>query len=100
LSPNKRGGIFDAAPLNLAASKGFIDIVLYLLNSGAEMDTSEPQRNPLFAAIHGGHAEIVKLLLEGGIDKTVKYTGESMRNMDARACALERGQTEIARLLA
>jgi len=96
LDLNRKGGIFEAAPLNIAASKGHIDIVKYLLASGAELDVSEPERNPLFAAIYGGHLEIVKLLLEQGIDATVKYTGPSMEGMDAHAFALERGQTEIA----
>ena len=74
-------------------------MVKYLLSCGAEMDVSEPERNPLFGAIYGGHADIAKLLIESGIDTRVKYTGESMKNMDALAFAHERGQKDIAALL-
>ncbi|MEK4628219.1 suppressor of fused domain protein [Solibacillus sp. FSL R7-0682] len=96
---NKRGGVFGGGAINVAASEGHIDIVRCLLSNGAEIDVSEPERNPLFAAIRGGHIDIVKLLIENGIDIHVTYTGESMKNMDALAFAHERGQKEIANLL-
>lgn len=64
------------------------------------MDVSDPERNPLFGAIYGGHIEIVRLLIDQGIDTHVKYTGKSMKNMDALAFARERGQMDIAALLA
>lgn len=96
---NARGGVFDGSALNLAASKGYIETVKYLLSHGAEVDVSEPERNPLFAAIYGGHLEVVKLLVDSGIDIHRKYTGSSMSNMDALAFAKERGQKEIALLL-
>lgn len=96
---NRRGGVFGGRAMNEAASKGHLDIVKCLLSSGAEMDVSEPEWNPLFAAILGGHIDIVNLLIENGIDIHVKYTGESMKNMDALAFAHERGQKEIAILL-
>lgn len=49
-----------------AASDGHIEIVKLLLLSGAELDVSEPERNPLIGAIYGGHLDIVKLLVEHG----------------------------------
>jgi ankyrin repeat protein len=97
---NAKGGTFNAAAINLASSAGHADVVKCLLQAGAEMDVSEPERNPLFGAIYGGHFEIVKLLLEHGIDPHIRYTGESMKNMDALAFARERGQSEIAAFLA
>ena len=97
---NRIGGGFDAAPIKEAASEGHLDIVRYLLEAGAGLDVSDPVRNPLFGAIYGGHLDIVKLLVERGIDAHVKYTGESMKNMDALAFARERGQAEIAEYLA
>jgi len=97
---NRRGGTFGGSPINEAASEGHLDVVRYLLEVGAELDISDPVRNPLFGAIYGGHIDIVKLLVEKGIDAHVKYTGESMINMDALAFARERGQTDIAALLA
>ncbi|WP_410983090.1 suppressor of fused domain protein [Bacillus cereus] len=96
---NRRGGIYGGGALNQAASKGQFEIVRYLLSCGAEMDVSKPERNPLFGAIQGGYVDIVKLLIENGIDIHVKYTGEYMKNMDALAFAHEQGQTEIANLL-
>ncbi|MED1559351.1 suppressor of fused domain protein [Bacillus paramycoides] len=96
---NKRGGVYGGGALNQAASKGQFEIVRYLLTCGAEMDVSEPERSPLFGAIQGGYIDIVKLLIENGIDIHVKYTGEYMKNMDALAFAHEQEQIEIANLL-
>ena len=99
IDPNERGDIFNGNPLHIAALDGHYEIVEYLLARGAEMDTSEPERNPLFGAILGGHFDIVKLLIAKGIDYSVKYTGESMKDMDALAFAHERGQVEIESFL-
>jgi len=96
---NALGGTFDSGALRLAASHGHIDIVAFLIISGAELDVSKPEKNPLFGAIYGGHINIVKLLIENGIDIRMKYTGEYMKNMDALAFAEERGQQEIADFL-
>jgi ankyrin repeat protein len=100
LDVNRRGGTFDGSPLNLAASAGHLPVIQLLLESGAEMDVSEPERNPLFGAIYGGHLEVAKLLVVRGIDYRVRYTGGTMTNMDAEAFARERGEEEIAAYLA
>lgn len=92
---NLRGGIFEGSPIKEAVSEGHIEIVKYLLSCGAELDVSEPQRNPLFGAITDGYVEIAKLLIDSGIDIHVQYEN----NRDALAYAIERGQTEIADLL-
>jgi ankyrin repeat protein len=94
------GGIEGGGALNLAAAKGHIDVVQYLLSCGAKLDVSEPERNPLFGAVYGGHLDIVKLLVARGIDFRLKYSGSSMKNMDALAFAQEWGQSEIAEFLA
>lgn len=99
LDANKRGGTFNGSAINEAASRGRYDIVRYLLSIGAELDTSEPERNPLFGAIMCGSKEIVQLLLDSGIDASVRYTGQYMNNMDAYDFAIERGQKEIAEML-
>lgn len=96
---NANGGIAGGAPLSLAASKGYDDIVRFLLSHGANLDITEPERNPLFSAIYGGHLATAKLLVEMGIDIHKRYTGKSMKDMDALAFAKERGQTEIAKFL-
>jgi uncharacterized protein len=99
LKVNAEGGTFYTNALERAASKGSLDIVQYLINHNIEMDTSEPDRNPLFAAIYGGNLDIVKLLVENDIDISIKYSGENMKDMDAYAFAVERGQTEITEYL-
>lgn len=97
---NARGDTFGGTPINLAASYGKAQAVRVLLDSGAELDVDEPEENPFFGAIHCGNSEIAKMLLESGIDFRVRYTGESMKSMDAEAFARERGQTDIANYLA
>jgi len=97
---NQRSGIFGGTAINLAASTGHAEVVRYLLSEGAELDVGEPERNPLFSAIYGGHLEIVRLLVEADIDWRVKYTGENMKGMDALGFARERGQDNIAMYLA
>jgi ankyrin repeat protein len=96
---NKCGGIPESAPIDHAASEGHGEIVNYLLTQSAEINVSDPEKNPLFGAIYGGHLDIVKLLVERGIDVHVKYTKGSMKGMDAVAFARERGQVDIAEFL-
>ena len=96
---NRRGGVSDGGALREAASAGRVDVIEYLLSKGAIMDVGEPNRNPLFAAIYGGHTAVAKLLIEKGIDTKLKYSGESMKNMDALAFAKEWGRTDIIDLL-
>lgn len=96
---NQKAGILGGTPLNLAASEGRIDIVNYLLQSGSEIDISEPERNPLFSAIYGGHKDIVDTFLAHGIDFRIKYSGNNMNNMSALEFAKERGQLEIVETL-
>ncbi len=71
----------------------------YLLSEGATIDVSQPERNPLFGAIYGGHTAVAKLLIDKGIDTHVKYTGGSMKEMDALAFAKEWGRNDIVDLL-
>jgi uncharacterized protein len=83
----------------MAASKGHLGIVKHLLEHGAELDVSEPEKNPLFAAVLNGHADVVQLLLDSGIDATVTYNGHYTDKMDAIEFAKMYGQTEIAELI-
>lgn len=94
-----RGGIFDGNALNQAAASNQPDAVGFLLEKGAEMELDEPEHNPLFSAINQGSLDIVKLLIKHGINASIKYTGDSMKNMDAVAFAKELGRTEIAEYL-
>ncbi|MCM3793678.1 MULTISPECIES: ankyrin repeat domain-containing protein [Priestia] len=96
---NAQGGTFSTNALERAAAKGHIDIAKYLINHNIELDISEPDRNPLFAAIYNGHFEMVKLLVENHINISITYSGENMKEMDAYTFAIERGQIEIAEYL-
>ncbi|MDL4841737.1 ankyrin repeat domain-containing protein [Aquibacillus rhizosphaerae] len=92
-------GVPKSAPIAQAASEGELSIVKYLFDNGAILDVSDPNRNPLFSSIYGGNLDIAKYLVQNGIDITVKYTGDTMKDMDAYAFAVERGQTGIAEYL-
>ena len=80
-----------------------MEIVKFLIDSGAMLDTSESVRNPLFAAIVGGisdsHTAVAQLLIDSGIDTKVKYNGKYMTDWDALAHAKEWGRSEIVELL-
>jgi hypothetical protein len=96
---NRRGGTFGGNALNEAASEGKSEVVKFLLAQGAEMDVSEPERNPLFSAVQEGSEETVKLLLEAGIDARVRYTGQRMKDMDAVAFGKRQGQTKCVEII-
>lgn len=85
--------------LYIAASEGKLQVVEYLISYGVKMDVSKPRNNPLFGAIYQGNVEVAKLLIESGIDTTIKYNNEFMRNKDALLLAKEMGQEEIVYLL-
>lgn len=93
---NINEGVPKSTPIAHAASEGELSIVEYLFDNGAILDVSDPNRNPLFSAIYGGHLDIVKFLVQNGIDITVKYTGDTMKDMGAYEFSIERGQIEIA----
>jgi len=92
---NIRSGTFCTNALERAATKGHLSIVKYLISKNIVIDTSEPDRNPLFAAIYGGHLDTIKFLVEH-VDISIKYSGENMKDIDAYTFAIERGQTEVA----
>jgi hypothetical protein len=90
----------NVKPLCSACFKGRLDVARLLLDAGSVLDTATSVQNPLFAAIVGRSPEVVKLLLERGVDATVSYNSESMRDMDAVAFALMQGEAECARIIA
>ena len=96
---NEKGGALGGNALSHIASKGNTKIADFLIASGSMLDTSDPQHNPLFGAIYGGKTDMAKLLINSGIDISVKYSGERMKGMDALAYAEERGELEIAELI-
>jgi ankyrin repeat protein len=96
---NRPDDTFEAGAIRTAATKGHLDILEFLMSNGADLDVSDSVRNPLFAAIYGGHKNIARALLDAGIDARVSYTGDYMTNMDAVAFAEENGQREIAKMI-
>ena len=97
---NTNGGVKGSAPLQMAAAEGNLEIARYLLDHGAKLDVSTQIRNPLFGAIYGGHKDMASLLIDAGIDTSARYSGASIKNLDALRFAQTRGQAEIAQLLA
>mmetsp|Transcript_8864 Transcript_8864/g.11162 ORF Transcript_8864/g.11162 Transcript_8864/m.11162 type:complete len:161 (+) Transcript_8864:163-645(+) len=56
-------------PLNLASRDGYINIVQFLLENGAQAQPKEEAKHyPLRAATLGGYLDICKLLVEHGAD--------------------------------
>ena len=96
---NVKGGVLGGNALNYAASRGQLEAVKFLFSRGGEFDTSDPTRNPLFSAIVSGHLSVAKFLIEKGIDISVKYSGENMKNTGALEFATKHQQWDIARLL-
>jgi ankyrin repeat protein len=88
------------SPLCDACSGDHPQVVRHLLASGALIDTTEPVRNPLFAAIVASSSASVSLLLDHGMDTTIAYDSPRMKRMDAVAFAMERGEREIAQTIA
>lgn len=64
--PNYKGNDSRATALHRAVLKGHLDVVQILVDS-ANLETRDKYgRTPLFYAVHGGHLEILKYLLEKG----------------------------------
>lgn len=99
LDINLKGGTSESSPLDRACADGQYEVVKYLLDKGAKIDVSAPERNPLFGAIMSGNVAIAKLLIDRGIDTSIRYSGESMHDMSAIDFARERGADEIVSLL-
>lgn len=90
----------DLKPLSSACYENRLNVAQILLDAGSALASATSAQNPLFAAIVGRSPEIVKLLLEHGMDATVRYNSPTMRNMDAVAFALMQGAADCARVIA
>lgn len=99
LDVNQNGTVADCGAVTTAAEKGHLDIVKLLHENGAVFDTSRAAKNPLFAAIYGGHLEVAKYLVEAGIDLTAKYNLGQLDGVDACEYARQYGQKEIENYL-
>lgn len=90
----------DRKPICSAAANNHYNVAEFLLKNDAVLDTAKSIQNPLFASIIGRSPEITRLLLEAGIDCTVRYNTQTMENMDAISFALMRGENECAKIIA
>lgn len=89
----------DYTPLSLAASGGYVEIIQFLLNSGAEINSRTNSKlgiSPLMLAAMNGHEEATRLLLENGSDINAQI--ETNKNT-ALTLACFQGRAEVARLL-
>ena len=92
--------IYGSKPICSACSNGHAEVARYLTEQGSEVDVEASVRNPLFAAIVGRSPDCVRIILETGIDVTVRYNSDTMNDMDAVAFALMRGEAECAEIIA
>lgn len=96
---NRKGGVQDSSALTIAAFKGYRNIVELLYENGTYLDVSSFERNPLFAAIYNGHIDVVRFLVENGIELKTYYALGDLEKVDAYEYARQYGQTEIANYL-
>jgi len=91
--------------LSYACESGNIDIVTILLNNGAKMDYSEGYNsnnfiNPVYFAIKNDHTDIVKLMIEKGLD--IGYPNQDKNHHIVETIlekAVDNGNVEIVRIL-
>ena len=96
---NESSDIIGSCAIKDAAYEGFLDIVELLYEHGAILDISTATKNPLLAAIPDGHFDVVKYLVEKGIDIKATYEIGDIKECDAYEYARQYGQTEIANYL-
>lgn len=92
------GHIFTRTPLVFAAEFGYMEIVKFLLDAGADVNAvngdSSSSTTALIAAAGNGHSEVVELLIENGADLNAQdWHGTALINS-----AME-GRSDIVKLL-
>ncbi|CAH9114440.1 unnamed protein product [Cuscuta epithymum] len=73
------------SPLHLAASRGYEDITLYLIQEGVDLNAQDNFGNtPLLEAIKNGHDRIASLLVKEGALLKIDHAGNFLCNIVAR----------------
>lgn len=93
-------GKSERTPLHCAIVNGNLKSVELLLNHGGTFDIHANADNPYITAIAQGHIHLVRYFLEHGIDPHVVLMRVDGTLRTAYSFAVERGETEIADLLA
>jgi ankyrin repeat protein len=84
-------------PLLLALSRGYAEVVKYLLEAGADVTLADEAGNTaLYQAVGRGHAEIVRLLLS---HSKAELNVKGQRGMTPLLLALRQGYTEVVKYL-
>lgn len=66
------------------------DLIELLLARNVMFNLSSPRTNPLFIATRKGNLKAVQLLLENGVDPSIEYSNEFMRNFSVIDLAREK----------
>jgi ankyrin repeat protein len=97
---------FLRSALSYACENGNIEIVTELLNNGAEIDHSKYQKhqedtfiNPIYFAIQNNHTDIVKLMIEKGLDMEFIHLDMSYELKQPLQMAVDNDNVEIVSLL-
>ena len=105
--PNEKGTLIDDFPIIWACSRGLPENVKFLLECGNGLDVESSENNPLFSAATGAgqpnsegeHLECVRLVLEAGVDASVKYEMAKGKFYKASDWADLYGLSEMAALI-
>ena len=86
------------APLYIAAQEGQLEVVRFLLGSGANKDqgTTDDGATPLYIAAQEGHLEVVRFLVESGANKD---QGRTDNGATPLFVAAQIGHLEVVRFL-
>ncbi|WP_252120576.1 ankyrin repeat domain-containing protein [Candidatus Chromulinivorax destructor] len=89
--------IDGSTPLHIAAEKGHMEIIKFLLAAGVSVDIQMPNgATALYFAAQNGYTEIVRLLIQGGANVDIQRTDNGYT---ALCIAAEKGHLEIVRFL-
>ncbi len=90
-----QGAEITAEVLYVAATRGYIDIVRFIVESGVDLDAKHNGSTSLISASNSGHFIVVKYLVENGCDINL----ETNSGDTALICATREGNLDIVEYL-